>query len=116
MLVLFPHKVVALNAVSREVVQQVPLTGRNAIGNPLGLASDAATGTVYLFTGPSDFKSVMHPKPKAKGRQHAALTHIWIGICVISCGPASGTELNLICCFLALHAGSAQVARCCWKL
>lgn len=50
-LVLFPHKVVALNTVSRQCVQQLPLTGRAAIGNPLGLSADPATGTVYLYTG-----------------------------------------------------------------
>lgn len=51
MLVLFPHKLVALNTVSRQAVQQLPLTGRSAIGNPLGLVTDAATGAVYLYTG-----------------------------------------------------------------
>lgn len=50
-LVLFPHKLVALNTVSRQAAQQLPLTGRSAIGNPLGLAADAITGTVYLYTG-----------------------------------------------------------------
>lgn len=49
--VLFPHRLVAVNVVSGRVVQQLPLTGRHAIGVPLGLATDAATGTVYLFTG-----------------------------------------------------------------
>ena len=49
--VLFPHRLVAVNVVSGRVVQRLPLTGRHAIGVPLGLASDAATGTVYLFTG-----------------------------------------------------------------
>jgi Pep3/Vps18/deep orange family len=50
-LVLFPHKLVALNRVSRQAVQQLPLTGRSAIGNPLGLAADANTAAVYLYTG-----------------------------------------------------------------
>ena len=50
-LVLFPHKLVALNTISRQAVQQLPLTGRSAIGNPLGLVTDAATGAVYLHTG-----------------------------------------------------------------
>jgi Pep3/Vps18/deep orange family len=50
-LVLFPHKLVALNTVSRQAVQQLPLTGRSAIGNPVGLAADATTGAVYLYTG-----------------------------------------------------------------
>lgn len=51
MVVLFPNRVVAINAVSGQAVQELSLTGRHAIGVPLGLAADAATGTVYLFTG-----------------------------------------------------------------
>ena len=50
-LVLFPHKLVALNAVSRQPVQTLALTRRSAIGNPLGLAADASTGAMYVFTG-----------------------------------------------------------------
>ncbi len=73
-LVLFPHRLVAVNVVSGRVVQQLPLTGRHAIGVPLGLATDAATGTVYLFTGAaaascgSTSRSAARPQPPSGAR------------------------------------------------
>ena len=52
-LLLYPMRLLALNAVSHAVVQDIALAGRGApgyAGQPLALATDPATASVYLYT------------------------------------------------------------------
>ena len=53
LLLLYPTRLLALNAVSHAVVQDIALAGRGApgyAGQPLALATDPATASVYLYT------------------------------------------------------------------
>jgi len=52
-LLLYRTKLVAINQVSKEVVQEVPLSGaaaRGLVGSPLGLTEDVASETWFMFT------------------------------------------------------------------
>lgn len=56
-ILLYPDCIVAINTVSGAAVQRLHLADcRPGVANPLGLATDAATATVYLFTGDSLFE------------------------------------------------------------
>ena len=52
-LLLYPTRLLALNAVSQAPVQDIALAGRGApgyAGQPLALATDPATAGIYLYT------------------------------------------------------------------
>lgn len=52
MMLLYPDRIVAVNTISGAAVQSLPLPeGRSAAAAPLGLVTDATTGTLYMFTG-----------------------------------------------------------------
>ena len=53
MLLLYPTRLLALNAISHAPVQDIVLAGRGApgyAGQPLALATDPATAGIYLST------------------------------------------------------------------
>lgn len=55
-LLLFPTRLLVLNAVSRALVQDIALAGRGApgyAGQPLSLITDSATSALYLATSES---------------------------------------------------------------
>ena len=63
MLLLYPTRLLALNAVSHAVVQDIALAGRGApgyAGQPLALATDPATASIYLYTS-VDFDATAVP-------------------------------------------------------
>mmetsp|Transcript_23999 Transcript_23999/g.66689 ORF Transcript_23999/g.66689 Transcript_23999/m.66689 type:complete len:1007 (-) Transcript_23999:341-3361(-) len=54
LLLLYKTKLLAINQVNRQVIQEVPLAGaaaRGLAGVPLGLSVDAASQTVFMYTG-----------------------------------------------------------------
>ena len=65
LLLLYPTRLLVLNAVSRALVQDIALAGRGApgfAGQPLSLITDTATAAVYLATSEAPLQQVLAPK------------------------------------------------------
>ena len=71
MLLLYPTRLLALNAVSHAPVQDIALAGRGApgyAGQPLALATDPSTAGIYLYT------SVLLESSRVASVQHQCRT------------------------------------------